>query len=94
MAAAVQNPQNRAEAVRPIFEAVGGRLHEYYVAVGENTAYIIADIPDHASVAALGAAVHAGGAVDSIKSTPILTAAEAVETLKKASEIGYRPPST
>jgi uncharacterized protein with GYD domain len=94
MAAVVQNPQNRAEAVRPIFEAAGGRLHEYYVAVGENTAYLIADIPDHVSVAALTTAVHAGGAVTSIRSTAILTAAEAVEAMKKAAEIGYRPPSS
>jgi uncharacterized protein with GYD domain len=30
----MQNPQDRGEAVRPVFEAFGGSLEEYYFAVG------------------------------------------------------------
>ena len=32
----------------------------------------------------------AGGSVKAVKTTPLLTAAEAVEALKKAGESGYR----
>jgi hypothetical protein len=38
-------------------------------------------------------AVLAGGTVTAIKATAILTAAEAMEAMKKASALGYRPPS-
>ena len=59
----VQNPDNRAEALRPMVEAMGGKLEEYYLAVGENTAYVLlGEIPDHVSLEALTMAVLAGGA--------------------------------
>ena len=91
-AAVIQNPQNRAEAVRPVFEAAGGRLEEYYVAVGENTIYMLAEIPSEESLGTIMLATMAGGAATSIKSTPILTAEEAVDLAKKAAGLGYRPP--
>ena len=37
----VTNPQNRAEAIRPMVEAVGGRLEELYYAVGDAGADLI-----------------------------------------------------
>ncbi len=94
MAAMVQNPHDRAEAVRPIFEAVGGRLEEYYMSVGGNTGYIIAEIPDEKSLGALNWAVFAGGAGTSMTSTAIVTSEEAVDVLKKAASVVYRPPSS
>jgi uncharacterized protein with GYD domain len=89
----MQNPQDRAEAVRPIFEAVGGSLEEYYFAVGENTVYVVCEVPDPASQEALTMAVLAGGAITSIKTTGILTAQEAMDVMKKAGDVVYRPPS-
>ena len=90
----MQNPQDRGEAVRPIFEAVGGSLEEYYFAVGENTVYVLAEVPDPASVEALTMAVLAGGAITSIKATGILTAQEAIDVMKKAGDVAYRPPTS
>jgi len=90
----MQNPQDRGEAVRPIFEAVGGSLEEYYFAVGENTVYVLCEVPDLASQEALTMVVLAGGAITSIKATGILTAKEAVDVMKKAGEIVYSPPSS
>jgi uncharacterized protein with GYD domain len=89
----IQNPQDRGEAVRPVFEAVGGRLEEYYFAVGENTVYVLCEVPDLTSLEALNMAVLAGGAIASIKATGILTAKEAVDVMKKAGDVVYRPPS-
>lgn len=89
----IRNPNDRAEAIRPIFEAVGGRLEEYYFAVGESTVYVLGDVPDHVSVEALTMAVLAGGAVTSVKFTALLTAKEAVDAMKKAGEVTYRPPT-
>ena len=52
-AAVMKNPQDRSEAIRPIFEAVGGKLEHYYVAYSENTVYLLAEIPDQESLAAI-----------------------------------------
>jgi uncharacterized protein with GYD domain len=94
VAAMVKNPHDRAQATRPVFEAVGGTLEGYYVAVGQSTVYVLAQIPNEVSVEALTMATLAGGAVTSVKSTAILTAAEAVEAMQKASTLGYQPPSS
>ena len=89
----LQNPQDRGEAIRPIFEAFGGGLQEYYFAVGENTVYILCELPDFASLEAITMAVLAGGAITSIKATGILTAQETVDVMKKAGDVVYKPPS-
>jgi len=89
----MQNPQDRGEAVRPVFEAVGGSLEEYYFAAGENTVYLIGELPDLANLGAITMVVLAGGAITSVKATGILTAQETIEVMKKAGDLVYRPPS-
>jgi len=91
VAALMENPHDRTEAVRPIFESVGGKLEHYHVAYTENTVYIIAEIPDQESLAAILWAFQAGGGPMSIKATPLMTATEAVDMLKKAGRLGYEP---
>jgi uncharacterized protein with GYD domain len=89
----MKNPQDRAKATRPVFEAFGGSLDEYYFAVGQTTVYLVGEMPDEVSIEAMTMAVLAGGAVTSIKFTPILTAAEAMQAMEKAADAMYRPPS-
>ena len=89
----IKNPQDRLQATRPMVEALGGTLEEYYFAVGQNTVYTLGYLPDELSLEALVMAVLAGGAVTSFKSTPLMTAAEAVEAMKKAADVLYRPPA-
>ena len=36
----------------------------------------------------------AGGAVRAVKTTPLMTTEEAMEAMRKASGVGYRPPSS
>ena len=91
VAALMKNPHDRTEAVRPVFESVGGKLEHYYVAMNENTVYMIADIPDQDSLAAILWSFHGGGGPIAIKATPLMTAAEAVDMLKKAGRLGYEP---
>ena len=92
-AAMIENPHDRADAVRPIFESVGGKLEHYYVAYTENTVYILAEIPDQESLTTLLMAFIAGGGPTSVKATPLYTATEAVDVFKKAGSLGYRPPT-
>jgi uncharacterized protein with GYD domain len=91
--AVVQNPQNRADAVRPMIQAIGGQLDEYYFVVGENKVLVLLDMPDDVSVEAITMAVMAGGAINSAKAYRLMTAAEAVEAMRKAKDVTYKPPT-
>jgi len=92
-AAIMKNPQDRTEHVRTIFKAVGGELLHFFVACNENTGYLLAEIPDQESLAKVVWAFQAGGGPVSIKATPLMTFTEAVDVMKKAGSLGYRPPA-
>ena len=55
-------------------------------------AVVIMQMPDNVSAAAFSLAVAAGGAVRAHKTTPLLTIAEGIEAMKKASGAGYQAP--
>lgn len=88
----VKNPQNRMEAVRPAVERLGGRVEGSWLSFGEYDAVVIAQMPDNVSAAALSIAFSAGGALRASKTTPLMTAEEGLEAMRKASGAGYRPP--
>lgn len=92
-AAMVKNPQDRAEALRPIIERLGGKLLSMYFAFGEYDVVGLAEMPDNASSAAFSMAISAAGAVRAVKTTPLMTIQESIEALRKAGQAGYRPPS-
>ena len=48
-------------------------------------------MPDDVSAAALAIAFNAGGALKASKTTPLLSAEQGVEAMKKAATCGYRP---
>ena len=90
--ALVSNPQNRLEAIRPVVDKLGGRIVNAYYSFGDYDFVLIADFPDNVSAAALAIAAAAGGAVKSMKTTPLMEAAEGLEALRKAATSGYRAP--
>jgi uncharacterized protein with GYD domain len=91
--ALVKNPQNRFEAIRPAVEKLGGKVEQGWLAFGEHDIVAILHMPDNVSAAALAIAFSAGGALKHAKTTPLLTAEEGVEAMKKAATCGYRPAS-
>jgi uncharacterized protein with GYD domain len=93
LAAIVKNPQNRIQAVKPAIENLGGKLKDAYFSFGEYDFVIIAEMPDNVSAVAISLAFGAGGALKSTKTTPLLSAAETMEAMKKASTAGYSPPT-
>ena len=92
--ALVSNPQNRLEAIRPVVDKLGGRIINAYFAFGDYDFVLIAEFPDNVSAAALAIAAAAGGAVKSIKTTPLMGASEGLEALRKAAASGYRAPTS
>jgi uncharacterized protein with GYD domain len=79
----------RRKAAEEALKAVGGKLEAFYFAFGEYDAYVIADIPDHVSVAAVALAINASGAV-AVKTTVLLTPEELDKATKKGAS--YSPP--
>lgn len=88
--ALVSNPQNRIEAVRPAIEKLGGKIVSAYFSFGEYDVITITEFQNIVDAAAIAMAFAAGGAVRAVKTTPLLTTAEALEALKKASTTGYK----
>jgi uncharacterized protein with GYD domain len=80
---------SRRDAVAKAAESVGGRLERFYFAFGEQDAFVIADLPDNESAAALALAVSAAGGAR-VRTVVLLTAEEVDAAVKHS--IDYRPP--
>ena len=88
----IKSPENRAEAVRPVVERMGGKLESFDFVLGDFDVVAIAEMPDNVSMTALSMAVSATGAIASFKTSVLLSSDEAMEAMRKASGTGYRPP--
>jgi uncharacterized protein with GYD domain len=88
----VKNPQDRAAAIRPMIEKMGGKLHGLWLTFGDYDIVAIAELPDAITAASLSMAIGASGAMSSYRTTPLLTMNEAVEAMKKAGGAGYQAP--
>ena len=89
----VANPQDRAAAVRPIIEGMGGKLESFYFAFGDYDVIAVAEFPDNVAAAALAMAIGGSAGISSYKTTPLLTMDEAIQAMRKASGTGYRSPA-
>jgi uncharacterized protein with GYD domain len=86
----MENPQDRLEAVRGPIEKLGGKMQMSFFAFGAFDVIAITEMPDNISAAALSMAFAGGGSVQSIQTTPLMTAAQAVEALRRAGACGYK----
>ena len=80
---------SRQAAVEALFESVGGKIEAFYYAFGDADLFIIADLPDNITAAALSLIVNAAGTA-AAKVTVLLTPAEIDAAAKKSAS--YRPP--
>ena len=88
----IGNPEDRRKAAQEYIESVGGKLHGFWYAFGEQDGYNLWEAPDNVSMAAVALAIGGGGALSSIETTVLLTVEETMEALRKAGEVQYRPP--
>lgn len=93
-AALVKSPQSRLQALAPVVERLGGKIVNGWMQFGEYDVLLVCQMPEHVSAAALSIAVSAGGAVKDVKTTPLLTFDEGVESLRKAAGAQYEPPES
>ncbi len=92
-AALLAKPQNRIEAVRPVVEKLGGKIVQGWFAFGDYDVVAIVEMPGNVEAAAFSLAAAAGGAIKAFKTTALLSTAEGVEAMKKASGSGYKAPT-
>ena len=79
----------RVAAATQAIEGLGGKIDGFYFAFGDVDVYVVADYPDHVSVAAAALAVSAGGGAK-VRTTVLLTPAEIDAAASK--QTTYRPP--
>jgi uncharacterized protein with GYD domain len=91
IAAQIREPQDRIEAVRPFFAAMGANILVGGYPFGDYDVIAIYDAPDDVTAAALAQAIAAGGAVRAAKTTRLLSGGEWIESLRKAQNSTYAP---
>lgn len=82
---------SRRQAVEKAITNLNGRMEAFYLAFGDDDAFVIADLPDNSTAAAIALAVAASGAV-STSTTVLLTPEEVDAAAQKA--VDYRPPGS
>jgi uncharacterized protein with GYD domain len=79
----------RRSAAQQAAESLGGRVESMHFAFGDTDAFVIAEMPDHASVAAITLALASSGAATA-RTTVLLTPEEMDQATRKSP--AYRPP--
>lgn len=79
----------RRSAISKMAEALGGKLETFYYAFGDIDAYIIVDLPDDVTAAAVALTVNQGGGA-TVKTVVLITPEDMDKAGKNA--VDYRPP--
>ncbi len=80
---------SRRDAVAQLAASVGGQLEGFYFAFGDTDAYVLVDLPDNESAAAVALTVNAAGGA-TVQTVALLTPEE-IDTAAHRS-VDYRPP--
>jgi uncharacterized protein with GYD domain len=81
----------RRDAVAKTVADVGGQVESFHFGFGEEDAYVIVDLPDNESAAAIGMAVGASG-MAATKTVVLLTPEEIDRAAQ--TQVAYRPPGS
>ena len=79
----------RRQAVEKMINDIGGKMEAFYFAFGDHDVYVIAELPDMASAAALALTVNSSGLA--AISTTLLLDPDEIDKATKIS-VNYRPP--
>ena len=79
----------RRDAITHMAESMGGRLESFHFAFGDRDAYVICELPDNESAAAVALTVNASGAV-TVETVALLTPEEVDQAAGRS--VDYTPP--
>lgn len=91
LAAQMKKPGDRFATVAKQVKSAGVKFVTGGFSFGEHDITLVMDAPDDTMAAAVAIAIAAGGAVRNARTTRLLSGAEYIEALNKASKIGYKP---
>ncbi len=80
---------SRRKVVDELMASVGGKTESFYFAFGDTDAFVIVDVPDNVTAAAVALTVGASGLVN-LKTTVLMTPEEVDQAVKKSP--AYRAP--
>jgi uncharacterized protein with GYD domain len=90
--ALIKKPEDRAEAVRPVIQKMGGDIDISWVCAGDYDLLVVMRLPDDATALSAAMAFNAGGALRQLRYTRLYSWQEGLEAMEKAGHSGYRPP--
>ncbi len=79
----------RVEAARELFESMGGKLESFHFALGDSDIFVVFELPDNASAAAVSLVINASAAAMG-KITVLLSPEEVDQASHKS--VNYHPP--
>lgn len=81
----------RRSAIEKMTKDLGGKLESFYFAFGDTDVYLVVDLPDAASAAAISVSVGAAGGAH-ISTVPLMTPEDVDLAVKKS--VHYRSPGS
>src|SRR6516164_4546231 len=84
--ALVDKPHDRTGAAKALVEGFGGKLHSYYLALGEYDGVAICEFKDNTAAVACSMSATATGGFSRFETTTLLTAQEAEAAMRQANQ--------
>jgi uncharacterized protein with GYD domain len=93
--AMIERPSDRSAAAKALTESLGGTMEAFYWMHGDHDGFLITDLPDAVSAAALAAAVGATGAVGNLETHQLFDNDDQAAIVKAAAtaRAAYKPPT-
>jgi uncharacterized protein with GYD domain len=88
------NPEDRRNALSPVVEAMGGKLHGNWYAIGDADGYVLFEAPDEVTAGTLLVKVASTGAFTNVSTTKLLTLEVTLEVMRRGGGTDYRAPGT
>jgi uncharacterized protein with GYD domain len=86
-------PEDRREALGPVIESAGGKLHGFWYALGDADGFGLLELPDDVAAVSILAMVAATGAFANVSTTKLITVDEMLDALSRGGRVAdYRMP--
>src|SRR6266478_393165 len=80
----ISNPEDRSKAATALVKAVGGKLQQYFMSFGDYDFVALAEYPSDEAAMASSMAAGSVGHVSDLKTTKLMTPAEAMKAMATA----------